>query len=83
MAVKTITIDMEAYEILLKAKKGKESFSKVIKKTLLPQRKTARNLLDNLDTILLSDDTLDAAEELVKERSNSMTQSTILSENDE
>jgi predicted CopG family antitoxin len=83
MAVKTITIDMEAYEILLKAKKGKESFSKVIKKTFLPQRKTARNLLENLDTILLSDETLDAVDKMVKERSSSMTQSVILSENDE
>lgn len=80
MAVKTITIDMEAYEILLKAKKGKESFSKVIKKTLLPQRKTARNLLENLDTILLSDDTLNAVEEIIQERENSLTDSAILSE---
>jgi predicted CopG family antitoxin len=80
MAVKTITIDMEAYEILLKAKKGKESFSKVIKRTLLPQRKTARNLLENLDTILLSDDTLNAVEEIIQERENSLTDSAILSE---
>jgi predicted CopG family antitoxin len=80
MAVKTITIDMEAYEILLKAKKGKESFSKVIKKTFMPQRKTARNLLENLDTILLENDTLDAVEEIVKERNNSLTDSAVLSE---
>jgi predicted CopG family antitoxin len=80
MAVKTITIDMEAYEILLKAKKGKESFSKVIKKTLLPQQKTARNLLENLDTLFLADDTLDAVEKIILERDNSLTDSDVLSE---
>jgi predicted CopG family antitoxin len=80
MAVKTITIDMEAYEILLKAKKGKESFSKVIKKTLLPQQKTARNLLENLDSLFLADDTLDAVEKIILERDNSLTDSDVLSE---
>jgi hypothetical protein len=52
----------------------------VIKRTLLPQRKTARNLLENLDTILLSDDTLNAVEEIIQERENSLTDSAILSE---
>jgi predicted CopG family antitoxin len=71
---------MEAYEILLKAKKGKESFSKVIKKTLLPQQKTARNLLENLDSLFLADDTLDAVEKIILERDNSLTDSDVLSE---
>lgn len=60
MAVKTITIDMEAYEILVKAKKGKESFSQVIK--------TARNLLEHLDEVVLHDATLDSVDELIKHR---------------
>jgi hypothetical protein len=54
----------------------------MIIKTLLPKRKTAGNLLENLDTMLLSDDTLDAVEEIIKERNNSLTESAILPEDD-
>lgn len=82
MAVKTITIDMEAYEILLKAKKGKESFSQVIKKTLSPHRRTARNLLENLDALVLSDDALDAVETVIRDRDKSLTDSPIIAEHD-
>ena len=80
MAVKTITIDMEAYEILLKAKKGKESFSQVIKKTLANKRKIARNLLENLDAVILADETLDAVDGLIQDRKNFLTNSTIIAE---
>ena len=75
MAVKTITIDMEAYEILVQSKKGKESFSQVIKKTLSSKRKTARNLLDNLDELLLDDTTIGAVEALTESREESLTAS--------
>lgn len=71
MAVKTITIDMEAYEILVKAKKGKESFSQVIKNTLNQKRKTARNLIEHLDEVALNDSTLDSVDELIKHREDS------------
>lgn len=71
MAVKTITIDMEAYEILVRAKKGKESFSQVIKHTLNQKSKTARNLLEHLDDVLLDNSTLDAVDELIKQREDS------------
>ena len=71
MAVKTITIDMEAYEILVKAKKGKESFSQVIKNTLNQKSKTARNLIEHLDEVALNDSTLDSVDELIKHREDS------------
>jgi len=68
MAVKTITIDMEAYEALAARKLPGESFSQVIKRTLRNERYTAANLLENLDEVLLSDETLNAAEEVVSSR---------------
>jgi predicted CopG family antitoxin len=77
MAVKTITIDMDAYELLAAEKRGNESFSKVIKRRLGPAR-TARNLLDALPGCLLADDTLDRIEEAVRRRSDSPADSPII-----
>lgn len=71
MAVKTITIDMDAYELLSAQKRGNESFSKVIKRRLRPVR-TARTLLAALPDCKLSDDALDRMEDVVRHRSNSL-----------
>lgn len=49
MAVKTITIDTEAYEILAAARRGDESFSKVIKTVLGPASRTAAALLRHVE----------------------------------
>jgi predicted CopG family antitoxin len=64
MAVKTITIDLEAYEALAKRKKGNESFSQVIKRTFSEERYTAKHLLENLEEVSLSEETLDRIEEI-------------------
>lgn len=74
MAVKTITIDMEAYDLLASQKQGNESFSRVIKRRLRPEN-TASALLRRLDDVLLDDDTLDRIEEIVAARAESMTTS--------
>ncbi len=50
MAVKTITIDMEAYELLAAARRSNESFSTVIKNVLVPASHTASALLQYLDS---------------------------------
>lgn len=71
MAVKTITIDMEAYTLLAREKRTGESFSKVIKRTFGDREKTAKTLLENLDTVVLEDDTLDRIEELYAVRATS------------
>jgi len=68
MAVKTITIDMEAYEILVRARRGNESFSKVIKHTLAGAGNTAAALLHHLDGYTLADETLDAMDRVVAHR---------------
>ena len=78
MAVKTITIDMEAYSILSSLKKGNESFSQVIKNTLLKESKTAERLLQNLDSCLLSDEALENTNRIIVDRAHSMTDSPIL-----
>jgi predicted CopG family antitoxin len=70
MAVKTITIDLEAYEILARSKQPGESFSQVIKKRL-GRRLTGRDLLGLAGRTRVSDDTLDAIEEQVRERRSS------------
>jgi len=67
MAVKTITIDMEAYELLAAQKRGNESFSRVIKRRLWPAR-TAAALLERLPQLALTDDALDEIDRLVAAR---------------
>jgi predicted CopG family antitoxin len=54
-AVKTITIDMEAYNILFSEKKQGESFSQVIERRL-KKNSTAKNLLYNLELFTLSNE---------------------------
>lgn len=79
MAVKTITIDVEAYN-LLAAEKGKsESFSKVIKRRLRPGR-TAADLLKNLSRLTLDEDALDRVEDTVARRRASRINSPILND---
>ena len=68
MAVKTITIDLESYEMLAARKRPGESFSRVIKRTLRDERYTASHLLAHLDEVLLGEDTVTAVEAVVKER---------------
>lgn len=74
---KTITIDIEAYNLLAEEKMSKESFSMVIKRLLSPVH-TADNLLRNLDRIMLSDSTLDKTEEIIKAREESMVNSPVI-----
>mgnify|MGYP001442030319 FL=1 len=64
MAVKTITIDLEAYEALAKRKRANESFSQVIKRTFSEERYTAKHLLENLADVSLSEEALDRIEEI-------------------
>lgn len=70
MAVKTITIDMEAYGLLAAQKRGNESFSRVIKRRLRPER-TAAALLARLPELALEEATLDAIDRLVAARRES------------
>ena len=68
MAVKTITIDMEAYDLLSSRKHPGESFSKVIKRTLKAGTCTAQEFLENLDSVQLDTTTLDGVERLIRDR---------------
>jgi predicted CopG family antitoxin len=67
MAVKTITIDMEAYGILSRNKKAGQSFSQVIKEHFGPQPNVAR-FRERMRSVRFSDDFLDAAERVVRDR---------------
>jgi len=67
MAVKTITIDMEAYELLSQGKREGESFSDVIKARFGPQP-TAGRFLARVKSVRISRDALDAMERQVRER---------------
>lgn len=71
MAVKTITIDIEAYERLSRLKKKGQSFSQVIKEHFPPPGSTAADLLKALDTTEVSDETLEAVDEVVRARRDS------------
>ena len=70
MAVKTITIDLEAYDALARHKKPGQSFSQVIKTHFGP-RKTAGSFRRALRETAVSTSTLDAADAIVKSRGRS------------
>ena len=67
MAVKTITIDLEAYGMLSRYKRLGQSFSEVIKERLGPIR-TGRHLSAALARIKVSDAALDALDGIVRAR---------------
>ena len=67
MAVKTITIDLEAYTLLSRHKRPGQSFSQVIKSHfgLAP---TAGQFLERARSIRLDEGTLNAVQSLVRAR---------------
>jgi len=67
MAVKTITIDIEAYEILSRHKSPGQSFSQVIKQRL-GRRMTGKDLRAAISRTRLSADILDAIDAQVRAR---------------
>lgn len=67
MAVKTITIDMEAYALLSRDKGEGQSFSQVIKAHFGPQP-TAGRFLTHVRSIRVSAPALDAMERQVQAR---------------
>lgn len=67
MAVKTITIDLEAYGLLARQKLDGASFSEVIKAHFRPLP-TAGRFRALVRSLHVSDETLDAADRLVRAR---------------
>ena len=67
MAVRTITIDLEAYELLRRRKRGGASFSRVIKEHLGGPR-NGRDLLEAIEGLALDGETLEAIDELIARR---------------
>jgi predicted CopG family antitoxin len=74
MAVKTITIDLEAYEALSRHKGKGESFSQVIK-SHFGRRRTGRDLKRILEQVRLSEATADRIEDVVRARRGSPVRS--------
>jgi predicted CopG family antitoxin len=70
MAVKTITIDVDSYELLARGKRPGQSFSQVIKAHFGP-RPTVAGFRKAIATIRLSEETLDAVERQVRSRRTS------------
>jgi predicted CopG family antitoxin len=67
MAVKTITIDMEAYDALARRKREGQSFSQVIKEHFT-RRCTGADLLRAVQRANVSEDTINEIERQVKAR---------------
>lgn len=70
MAFKTITIDLEAYELLRSGKSTGQSFSQVIK-SRMKRGGTGLDLAAALDRLAVEETTLDAVERVVKSRRRS------------
>ena len=70
MAVKTITIDLEAYEALARHKKKGDSFSRVIKEHF-GRRRTGQGLSAILGDLRLAESTIDQLDRLVRARRKS------------
>jgi predicted CopG family antitoxin len=70
MAVKTITIDIAAYELLARRKAPGQSFSQVIK-AHFGGRPTVADLKARLRVVRLSEDALNAIDEVIRDRKRS------------
>jgi predicted CopG family antitoxin len=70
MAVKTITIDIEAYDLLSRHKRAGQSFSQVIKAHFGPLP-TAGRFLSRVRAIRVSKDALDQMAHQVRDRATS------------
>ena len=77
MAVKTITIDLEAYELLRRRKRGGASFSRVIKEHFGTPRK-GRDLLAAIEGLTLDIETLETIDELIARRGDDSAEAPIL-----
>ena len=71
MAVKTITIDLEAYDTLARHKKPGQSFSQVIKAHFGP-RKTVAAFRRALRATVVSEHTLKAVDDMIRSRRRSV-----------
>lgn len=67
MATKTITLDLEAYELLRRHKKGRQSFSQVVKEHFRP-RTTVGDFRQALQRTTFEEETLDRVEAEVERR---------------
>jgi len=72
MAVKTITIDMEAYKRLAERKAPGESFSEVIKELTAISKRTASSLLADAAALRFDEATLDLMEKTLMDREGEM-----------
>ncbi|HUE88477.1 MAG TPA: antitoxin VapB family protein [Vicinamibacterales bacterium] len=70
MAVKTITIDLEAYETLARRKRPGQSFSEVIKQHFAGGS-TGQDLLEAVKRLSISEETLDAVGSQIRARRRS------------
>lgn len=67
IAVRTITLDLEAYELLRRHKRGSQSFSQVVEEHFRPRHKVG-DIRKALDSIELEAETLDLIDEQVLRR---------------